>query len=180
MSIYFKKILSVLLITILVGCTDYNIETPEIDNSAILMMNVGAINIVPYEGAESNILPIAASALTKQWFERKIKISNKGEARFEVEIADARTYVDRASNVKFNAYTTEIKVNYKLYESQQNLASMVANSSLKMTREVKKDVSIGDEDKFFANNHRQLVDRMNREFPAQIEKYFSEKILMTR
>ncbi len=181
MSTRFVKILFVLmLLPTLLGCTDYNIETPAIDNSVVLLMDVGVIEITPYNGVESNIMPISASTLTKQWFERKIKISGKGEKRFEVVIDDARTYRAKASNVKFNAYTTEIKVSYRVYEPQQNLARMSANSSLKMTREVKKDISIVDEDKFFANMHRQLVERMNAEFPVQIEKYFAEHILMTR
>jgi hypothetical protein len=182
MSSFLKKILFIItLAPMIIGCTDYNVSIDEIDNKAALMMDVASVEVVPYAGEDSKIMPVSAGDLTKQWFERKIKASNRGEKRFVIEIADAKTYRNpQSSNAKFYAYTTEIKVNYRLYEPQKNLAVMNADSVLKMTREVKKDAAIADEDKFFALTHRQLLERMDKEFPAQIEKYFSQHIVMMR
>ena len=182
MSKFLKKIwFVVLLAPMMIGCTDYNIDIAKIDSQPALMMGVGSVEVIPYAGADSAIMPVSAGDLTKQWFERKIKPSNRGDKRFVVEIVEARTYRNpKSTNVKFNAYTTEIKVNYRLYEPEKNLAIMTADSVLQMTREVKKDASIADEDKFFALTHRQLLERMKKEFPSQIEKYFNQHIAMMR
>jgi hypothetical protein len=181
MRTYLIKSLLFILLLAPAACTDYNITVPQVSSQTALMMDVANIEITPYQGADIQVLPTPASTMAKQWFERKIKISNRGENRFEIDIVNARTDIaPRSSHPKFQAYITEIKVNYRLYIPTQNLPIQTAESSFKMVREVKKNASIAERDKFFANVNRELLERMDKNFPAQIEKYFSNYILMTR
>jgi hypothetical protein len=181
MRAYLKKLLLFTLLLAPVACTDYNITVPEVSSQAALMMDVASMEITPYQGTDLELLPTPAGIMAKQWFERRLKTSNRGENRFEIEIENARTDIaPRSSHPKFQAYVTEIKVNYKLYIPSQNLPLQTAESSFKMVRELKKNASIAERDKFFASVNRELLERMDRNFPAQIEKYFSNYILMTR
>lgn len=182
MRAYFGKLLLLLALSIgQASCTDYNITVPEVSSQAALMMDVSSLEINPYQGSDLDLLPIPAGTMAKQWFERRIKTSNRGDNRFEIEIENARTDIaPRSSHPKFQAYITEIKVNYKLYIPSQNLPLQTAESSFKMVRELKKNASVAERDKFFASVNRELLERMDRNFPAQIEKYFSNYILMTR
>jgi hypothetical protein len=163
------------------SCTDYNIEVPDVTPQALIMLDVGNVEVQPYTGQEDRILPVSAAHMAKEWFDRRLKISGKNDNRFVVEIAEASAVrAPQASHYSFEAYTITVRVNYKLYEPNQHLPRMQAESMFKMTREVKKNASVPERDKFFAGLNRQLLERMDREFPAHIEKYFSEHILMLR
>jgi hypothetical protein len=157
------------------------VEVPDVAPQALLMLDVGNIEVLPYAGVEDTILPIPAARAAREWFERRLKISGKNDNRFVVEIAEATTVrAPQSSHYSFEAYTTTIRVNYKLYEPNQHLARMQSESTFKMTREVKKNASVPERDKFFARMNRQLLERMDTEFPVHIEKYFSEHMLMMR
>jgi hypothetical protein len=178
---YWLYSVALLMMVFCVSCTDYNIEVPDVKPRALIMLDVGSIEVQPYNRVPDNILPVSAAQMAKDWFERCLKISGKNDNRFVIEIAEATTVrAPQASHYSFEAYVTTVRVNYKLYEPTQHLPRMQAESTFKMTREVKKNTSIPDRDKFFASLDRQLLERMDKEFPAHIEKYFSEHILMMR
>jgi hypothetical protein len=161
------------------SCTDYDTNPPRITAENPVLMDVGTVdvNAIPnYD--QPNLLRVTPESLVQEWFTRKVQAVGSNARRFTVDVVKSQTTRNPTStSPKFEAYTTELALEMKLYEPDANLATMQSSVTLKLTREVKHNASAPEREAFFAGLTRELVRKMDTEIPAQLEKYFEPYLI---
>ncbi len=163
----------------LTGCTDYDTNPPVITGEHALQIDTATVTVNANPRYDNpTLLRVAPEYLVEEWFKKKMVAVGSNERRFEVEVTSASTVKSpNASSPKFNAYTTELALDMKLYEPSQNLAAMQSNMVIRLTREVSSDATVPERQAFFASMTRELVRKMDADIPPQIQKYFGQYLI---
>jgi hypothetical protein len=165
-----------MIVPLLSGCTDYDTNPPVITNERTMLMDVDSVEVLANPTYDHpNLLRVAPEALVQEWFKKKVAAVGSNARRFEAEVVRSSTIKNpHASSPKFDAYTTELELEMKLYEPSDNLAVMQSNMVMKLTREVARDASVPERQAFFAGMTRELVRKMDAAIPPQLQKYYGQ------
>ncbi len=163
----------------LAGCTDYDTNPPTITAEHAILMDAGTVTVNTNPSYDHpTLLRVAPEYLVQEWFKKKVQAVGNNTRRFEVEVTSASTVKSpNATSPKFNAYTTELALEMKLYEPSQNLAVMQSNMVIRLTREIGADATVPERQAFFASMTRELVRKMDADIPPQIQKYFGQYLI---
>lgn len=171
--------LLIVCLLLLGGCYKIDTYAPEIAPTPVQPISVASINVTRAPGVDyRDILPYHPAALAEEWLAKRLRAADPAGGRLSVEILSGNTRRDAsASQPEFESYTTELVLEFRLYEPGDNLARMTSKFTTRMTREIDQEANRGRKDTLFTDMSKELIAKLNRSLPTHLEQYYGQYLL---